>query len=126
MAAVPQRIEEFSSGRVRQVQLVVPFEIVPRTRYREAVPGCSTNDLQQSALIHQRRVEIGNLQNEAESIRDVSDSEAGVEGGAATFKTHNYTTEIALQLDDGCALGRPKSFAIRLWKEETLTRSRMS
>ena len=41
---------------------------------------------------------MGNLQNEAESIRDVSDSE----GGAATFKTHNYTTEIALQLDDGC------------------------
>ena len=32
----------------------------------------------------------------------MSDSEAGVEGGAATFKTHNYTTEIALQLDDGC------------------------
>ena len=45
---------------------------------------------------------MGNLQNEAESIRDVSDSEAGVEGGAATFKTHNYTTENALQLDDGC------------------------
>ena len=32
----------------------------------------------------------------------MSDSEAGVEGGAATFKTHNCTTEIALQLDDGC------------------------
>ena len=32
----------------------------------------------------------------------MSDSEAGVEGGAATFKTHNYTTEIALQLEDGC------------------------
>ena len=32
----------------------------------------------------------------------MSDSEAGVEGGAATFKTRNYTTEIALQLDDGC------------------------
>ena len=45
---------------------------------------------------------MGNLQNEAESIRDVSDSEAGVEGGAATFKTHNCTTEIALLLDDGC------------------------
>ena len=37
-----------------------------------------------------------------ESIRDVSDSEAGLEGGAATFKTRNQTTEIALQLDDGC------------------------
>ena len=45
---------------------------------------------------------MGILQNEAESLRNVSDSEAGVEGGAATFKTHNYTTEIALQLDDGC------------------------
>ena len=66
-----------------------------------AAPGCATNDPQQSALIHSRRVEIGNLQNEAESIRDVSDSEAGVEGGAATLKTHNYTTKIALQLDDG-------------------------
>ena len=32
----------------------------------------------------------------------MSDSEAGVEGGAATFKTHNSSTEIALQLDDGC------------------------
>ena len=32
----------------------------------------------------------------------MSDSEAGVEGGAATFKTHNNTTEIALQPDDGC------------------------
>ena len=32
----------------------------------------------------------------------MSDSEAGVEGGAATFKTHNYATEIAPQLDDGC------------------------
>ena len=31
----------------------------------------------------------------------MSDNEAGAEGGAATFKTHNYTTEIALQLDDG-------------------------
>ena len=30
------------------------------------------------------------------------DSEAGVEGGAATFKTHNFSTEITLQLDDGC------------------------
>ena len=63
---------------------------------------CSINDLQQSALIHPSRVEVGSLQNEAESIRDVSDSEAGVEGGAATFKTHNNTTEIALQLEDGC------------------------
>ena len=45
---------------------------------------------------------MGSLQSEAESIRDVRDSEAGIEGGAATFKTHNYTTEIALQLDDGC------------------------
>ena len=45
---------------------------------------------------------MGNLQNEAESLRDESDSEAGVEGGAATFETHNYTTEIALQLHDGC------------------------
>ena len=35
-----------------------------------------------------------------ESTRDVSDKEAGVEGGAATFKTHNCTSEIALQLDD--------------------------
>ena len=32
----------------------------------------------------------------------MSGSEAGVEGGAATFKTHNCTTEIALQLVDGC------------------------
>ena len=32
----------------------------------------------------------------------MSASEAGVEGGAATFKTHNYSTEIGLQLDDGC------------------------
>ena len=45
---------------------------------------------------------MGNLQNEAQSTRNVSDSEAGVEGGAATFKTHNYTTDIALQLGDGC------------------------
>ena len=45
---------------------------------------------------------MGNLQNEAESIRNESDSEAGVEGGAATFKTHIYTSEIALQFDDGC------------------------
>ena len=45
---------------------------------------------------------MGNIQNEAESIRDVRDSEAGVEGGAATFNTHNCTTEIAPQLNDGC------------------------
>ena len=32
----------------------------------------------------------------------MSDSEAGLEGGAATFKTRNQTTEIALQLGDGC------------------------
>ena len=32
----------------------------------------------------------------------MSDSEAGVEGGAATFKTHNSSTEIALQLEDWC------------------------
>ena len=31
----------------------------------------------------------------------MSDSEAGVEGGTATSKTHNFSTEIALQLDDG-------------------------
>ena len=32
----------------------------------------------------------------------MSDSEAGVEGGAATFKTHNFSAEIALQFDGGC------------------------
>ena len=36
----------------------------------------------------------------------MSDSEAGVEGGAATFKTRNYSTEIALQLDDGVQYAR--------------------
>ena len=48
MAAVQQRIEEFCSGRVRHAQLVVPYEAPLRTWY----PGCSTNDLQQSELIH--------------------------------------------------------------------------
>ena len=58
-----------------------------------AAPGCSTNDLQQSALIPRPK------RNQSEMV---SDSETSVEGGASTFKTHNFSKEIALQLDDVC------------------------
>ena len=46
------------------------------------------NDLQQCALIHPWRIEMCNLHCETESARGVRVSEAGVEGGAATFVAH--------------------------------------
>ena len=46
------------------------------------------NDLQQCELIHPWRIEMCNLHCETESARGVRVSEAGVEGGAATFMAH--------------------------------------
>ena len=54
----------------------------------------------------------GRITSEAEFIRDVSESETGVEGGVATVNTGLYTPEVVLQLDEECPqyahLGTPE------------------